>query len=247
MSANNPDITVANVIENVETRLGDTNLDSMAYLPWTSYAYQKTYQAICAAGQQAKEYFFGDSTTFNLTADTSTYSLETNIPRFGGFIKVEIKYGGTGDTWVRAEKLKSVSHWDIQENVTTTNRSKTNPLYYKLGDTLGFIPQPPSSDSGTPQAKVFYIKRPYQLTDTTDVIDLPYRYIYPIEDYVHSKAIITENEDFGQASLVEQDFALQLKMITSIVTDEFNENDGTSSIEIDTNSSVYRNPLTRAW
>jgi hypothetical protein len=195
------------------------------------------------AGQRAQENYFGAYIAFNLTAGVAEYSLHTNIPRFGGEIKVEVKYGGTSDDWVKLRKLSSLANWNNQNNVSTSYRSKLTGLYYILGDLLGFIPTPPTTDSGTPLARVWYIKRPYQLTNTTDIVDIPYRYLYPIKNYVQSKAIMAENEDYAQAGATEAKFDQELKELTALVTNEFNEHDGTSAIQIPANAPIFRNPL----
>lgn len=243
MSVDNPDLLASDIITDVENRLGTTDLDTTDYIPWISYAYLKTYLAISAAGQQAKEYYFGAYSLITLTAGIAEYDLDTYIPRFGGFIKVEVRYGGTSDDWVVARRLKSLSNWKNQANVTETYQPKISALYYKLGNNLGFIPTPPTTDSGTPTAKVWYVKRPYQIEQASDVIDIPYRYTYPITDYVQAKAIMAENEDYAQAGATEQKFDQQLFDLTGIVTDEFNENDGTSGIQVPVSAPIFRNPL----
>jgi hypothetical protein len=246
MSTNNPDITASDIVTEVEIRLGDTNLDTEDYLNWISHAYQKLYRAIIAAGQQAKEVYFGNSITFNLASGTGEYSLETNIPRFGGIIKVEVKYGGTSDTWVRANRLPSLNNYNqVTANVTTDYHSKSSPLYYLLQDIIGFIPTPPTTDSGTPQAKVLYIKRPYQITLATDVIDIPYRYLEPIYEYVQAKAIQAENESYAESLEIERLFEAKLVQITEQVTDEFGEYEGTDQVQAESGSKLYSNPMRR--
>lgn len=245
MSTNNPDITASNIITDIEARLGTTNLDTTDYLPWVSYAYQKLYRAIVSAGQQAKEVYFGDDVTFNLTAGTGEYSLETNIPRFGGIIKVEVKYGGTSDDWVKATRLPSINNYNqVMNNTSTSYRAKESVLYYLLQDVIGFIPVPPGSDSGTPQTKVWYVKRPYQLDDGDDVIDIPYRYIDPLNDYVQAKAIQAENESYSESLEIERIFEAKLNKITEQVENEFGEYEGTDSVQSQ-GTGLYSNPLRR--
>lgn len=244
MSSNNPDITASDIISDVENRLGDTNLDASDYLPWISYAYTKLFHAISSAGSRAKEEIFGASETFNLSAGSSSVSINTNIPRFGGFLRVEVKYGGTDDTMFnKATRLTSVAYGKDQDELTTQYNNKARPLYRKLGDSLIIIPTPPTTDSGTPQATVWYVKRPYQITDSADIIDIPYRFIYPIPNYVHSKAIIAENEDFGQANLVEERFERELQQIVTQVVNEFDEYDGTNAIAYSESDAFNQNPL----
>lgn len=240
MSSNNPDITAADVITDVETRLGDTNLDATDYLPWISYSYQKVYHAIVSAGQQAKEKFFEDNATIALDVDTLEKDISTDIPLLGSISKIEVKYGASGDTWNPATKLPSTAHWANLHNVSTQYRNKTNPLYNITGNNLLVIPVAPESGA---VAYVRYIKRPYQLTASTDIIDLPYRYIYAVIDYVHARAIVSENEDFAQAQVVENNFQAELAKITELVVNEFNENDGTSAVQVDTTASIFSNPL----
>lgn len=246
MSTNTPSITASDIVSNIETRLGDTNLDTSDYLPWISYAYQKVYRAIVSAGQGAKEYYFGNYVTFNLTGGTGEYTLSTNVPRFGGVIKVEILYGGTGDTWQTATRLPSLNNYNqTTGNVSTTYRGKESPLYYILQDTVGFIPTPPASDSGTAQAKIYYVRKPYQIDSGSDVIDIPYKYIDAIDDYVHSKAIQAENESYAESLEIERVFEAKLRQITESVTDEFGEYEGVDSVQIMGGSRLRSNPLGR--
>lgn len=243
MSSNNPSITASDIVTDIEARLLTPNVSTTTYLPWISHAYAKTHQALAGASHRVKEELFGDDVTIDLTPGTSEYSLSTHIPRYGGIIKVEIRYGLSGDDWNRAEKLKSVAHWRIQNNVSTNYRSKINPLYYILSDTIGFIPTPTAGEvDQTAQAKVWYFKRSYQITAGTDVIDIPYRFIYPITNYVLAKTIQRENEDFLVAQSIERQFEKELEDIAVAAVSEFGEQEGVDSIEIDS-SHTYNNPL----
>lgn len=242
MATNNPTYTAANVITDVEARLNTPNLSSTVYLPWISYAYQKLYAKIVGVGKRAKQEIFGDRTDVTLSADTLEYSLTTNIPRFGGFIKVEIRYGASGDDWNKASPLIDLDHWDSLDNVSTTYRSKLHPLYYKRLNLMGIIPTPPAGESAqTPTARVWFVRRPYQIDTTTDEIDIPYRFIYPILNYVQARAIQRVNEDYGESSLVEARFDKELEDVAMMVADEFEE--GVDGIEVSTSSEIFYNPL----
>lgn len=246
MSTNAPSVTASDIITDIEVRLGDTNLDTNDYLPWISYAYQKLYRAIVSAGQQAKEYYYGDHVTFNLTSGTGEYDIPTYIPRFGGIIKVEVKYGGTGDEWTQARRLPSINNYGLtSDKVSTTYHGKGNPYYYMLKDVIGFIPTPPGSDAGTPQAKVFFVQKPYQIDSGTDIVDIPYKYIDPLNDYVHAKAIQAENESYGESLEIERIFEAKCRQITEQVTDEFGEYEGTDSVQVMSGSRLFSNPLGR--
>jgi hypothetical protein len=242
MSANNPDITASDIITDVEARLGTPNISTSIYLPWISYAYQRTYQALANCGQEIKERLFGDDATITLVTDTSEYSIETNMPRFGGMIKVEVKYGATGDEYHQATLLRSLANWEDQSHISTTYRSKLEPLYNIFGDHLVIIPTPPSTDTGTSYAKCWYIKRPYQLDSGTDVIDIPYRFMYPIVNYVQAKAIQKANEDYSTSFQLEADFRNQLEEIAQACVSEDNENEG-QAVEVSSNSRLYDKPF----
>lgn len=244
MSTNNPNIIASDIISDIEVRLGNSNLDTSEYLPWVSHAYQRLYRAIVAAGQQAKEVYFGDDVTFNLSSGTGEYSLSTNIPRFGGIIKVELKYGGTGDDWVKVARLPSINNYEqVMNNTSTVYRAKSSPLYYILQDVIGFIPVPPGADAGTAQAKVWYVKRPYQIDNGSDVIDIPYRFLEPLNDYVQAKAIQAENESYSESLEIDRVFEAKLKQITEQVVNEFGEYEGHDSIQPMSGSKLYNNPL----
>jgi hypothetical protein len=244
MSTDNPSITVSDIVTDVENRLGDPGVDTATYLPWVSYAYQKLYHALASTGQNVKETLFGTSTTFDLTAGTAEYSINSNMSRFGGFIKVELRYGASGDDWIRAKKLDSLGHWKITNNVSTSYRSKDQALYYRIGDTIGFIPTPPAGETAqTPQARVYHINRPYQLTDATDVIDLPYRYIWPINNYVQARAIQRENEEYGASLNLEVQFERELDQVAEMAMSEFSEDEETNFVRLPTDSPIFTNPI----
>lgn len=242
MSVNNPSITASDIITDVESRLGSPNVSSNYYLPWVSYSYQKTYQALVKTGQAVKERLFGAYTSYTLDNGTAEYSLATLIPRWGGFIKVEMLYGGTEDTRVRVNPLTSIAHWNNQSNVTTSYRAKTDPVYYILGDTIGFIPTPPATDASSATAYFWYVRRPYQIDDVTDVIDIPYRFIYPVVNYVQAKALQRVNEAYQTSAQIEAKFEDELMSISDAADSEVNENDG-YGFEVSTNSPIFDNPL----
>jgi hypothetical protein len=235
----NPDVTVADIITDVEGRFSSVpSISSDTYIPWISYAYQKVYHALSSVNSRCREDLFGDMDTITMDTDSpNEYSLETEIPRFGGFVEVQVKYGATGDEYNSASRLASAAHWKNWANISTTYRSKLTPLYYKRGDTIGFIPVPPESGA---TAKVFFIKRPYQLTETTDVIEIPYRFLYPLTDYVHARAIQMVNEDYQTADVVEANFRRQIEEIKEAAASEFNENDGTDAIQV---SETFSDPF----
>lgn len=240
MATANPTITAADIINDVDIRVINS-LSSADKIPWVSYAYQRVYGALATAGQEVKEDLFGAYLSLNLDTDSpNEYSVETAIPRFGGFVTVQVKYGASGDEYKIATRLRSVAHWTNWDNISTTYRSKQQPLYYKFGDTLGFIPVPPESGA---VAKIFYIKRPNQIEDVADEIDIPYRFIYPIIEYVQAKTIQRVNEDYREAELVERNFERQLEEITLMAASEDNENDGTDAIEVSSSDEIFYNPL----
>lgn len=243
MSANNPSITASSIVTEIEAILGTPSISTSTYLPWISYAYQKTYQALVNAGQDIKERLFGNYLSVNLANGTAEYTLSTIIPRFGGFIKVEILYGGSGDERVRLAPLRSISNWRIQGNVSTSYRSKANPLYYVFQNTFGIIPTPPASDASSPTLYTWYIRAPYQIDAGGDVIDIPYRFLTPLKDYVQAKAVQKEHEDYSVSAQLERDFRLQLEEISLAASSEYNENEQTNEIEDSSDNVFYDNPF----
>jgi len=243
MSANDPSITASSIITDVEARLGTPNISTTTYLPWISYAYQKVYAALTGVGQDVKERLFGSYTLLTLTNGTAEYTITTVIPRFVSLIKSEILYGGTGDDWVIMGKLASLANWNDQSNVTTSDWPKTRAMIYQLKNVLGVIPTPPASDASQAQMKVWYIQGSFQITDGADVIDIPYRYLYPISNYVHSKAIEKKFEDYSTAAQVEAKFERELEQIALAASGETNENDDTNAIQDSASSPIYDNPL----
>jgi hypothetical protein len=236
MSASNPSITASAIITDVESRLGSPNISASDYYPWISYAYQKTYAALANAGQGVKEALFGNYTTIPLVSGTTEYSLSSNIPRFASMIKLEVLYGASGDLRNTAGKVKSIAQIPDMSHISTTYYSKTSPYYYIIEDTIGIIPTP---DGGT--AYVWYIRRPYQITDGADIIDIDYRFIYPIVNYVQAKALEKENEDYQAAALIENKFERELEQIAITASGEYNEEDG-DSVE-DSSSALNDNPF----
>lgn len=248
MSANNPDITASDIITDVENRLGNPNIGASKMLPWVSYGYQKTYQTLIGAGQQVKEELFGNVVEFELTPGVAEYSIETNIPRFGGFIKVEVRYGATGNVYTRASRLPSLAYWRSQSNTSTAYQPKDQPMYYQVEDKIGFIPEPVLGEVvQDAMAKVWYIRRPYQITETDDVIDLPYRFLYPIVNYVQSRAIERENEDYEQAAIIERKFERELEQLVEFVENEYSESEMTNFVAVAGDSPLHGNPMRGGW
>lgn len=240
MSANNPSITASDIIEDVENRLDDPGIDTTVYLPWVSYAYQKTYKALIKAGQKVKEALFEDNATINLTTNTLEITVTDQIPRFGGLVKLEVKYGLSTDEWNSAKPLGSSANWKNLHNVSTTYRSKTEPLYNLSGTKLMVIPAPPE-DGAT--AYVRYIKRPYQITAGSDVIDIPYRFLDPLVNYVQARATERDNEDYQVGRQIDAKFFGELDALMEEAASEFNEHDGTENIQVSTNSPLFDDPL----
>lgn len=234
---NNPNITASNIITDVEARLFNPNISSSLYLPWISYAYQRVFLTLLRSRKEIAEQFFGDSYTLTLDTDNpNEYILTDYMPRFGGIIKVNMKYGDTNDQWQDVSQLPSVSTYSSMEERTTLNVAKTNAVYYILGGKIGFIPIPPESGA---QAVIYYIKRPYQIDDVSDVIDIPYRYQYPIADYVQSKAMQRSNQDYTTSQVIENRFRQQLEEIAISADSEIL---GASNI-LYQGTALYDNPL----
>lgn len=237
MSSSNPSVTAADIITDIEARLVTPAISSSIYFPWISYAYNRVFLTLLRTSKEVAEQLFGDS--YTLTLDTNSpneYTLTDYIPRFGGIIKVEILYGASGDVWVNAGQLATIKTIDILQNNTTQYRGKQNAVYYFIGGKIGFLPIPPEV-GGT--AKIYYIKRPYQITETTDVIDIPYRYQYPIADYVQAKAIQRANQDYSTSQVLEDRFRQQLEEVAISVDSEVI---GSTNIMYQ-GSSLYDNPL----
>jgi|WetSurMetagenome_2_1015567.scaffolds.fasta_scaffold32887_4 hypothetical protein len=228
MASNNPNLTVNDIIADVEARLASPNLNVSFYLPIVSGACQRVYQAITALGQEAKEKFFGANGTISLTQSTLEHDILTSIPDFGTFIDVEVLYGATGDTRNTATKLRTPAMWKDKSKVSTTYRPKESPLYYQSGNYIGVIPVAPEIGAA---AYVRYITKLPQYTMGADVISIPYRFTWAIADYVQAKAIQRVNEDYSTSRQIEIDFTRNLEEITNRAADEINENDGTLAVE----------------
>jgi len=240
MSSNNPSVTASDIITDVEARLATPGISTATYLPWISYAYQRTYQALANTNQQTKEELFGVAGTISLTQSTLEHSITGSIPRFGGIIEVAIKYGASGDTRNKAKRMRTKAFWDNIDNVSTSYRSKTEPLYYIQGGSIGIIPVPPEAGA---IAYIDFVQRPYQLTAGTDVIDIPYRFQYPVVNYVQAKAIEATNEDYSQGEITERKFLRELEEVAIAAESEMTENDGINAVEISANSPLVGDPM----
>lgn len=234
---NNPSVTAADIITDVEARLLNPAISSSIYLPWISYAYNRVYLTLLRSRKEIAEQFFGDSYTLILDTDSpNEYVITDSIPRYGGILKVEIKYGAAEDSWTNISQLPSVSTYNILQENTVTYRAKSSAIYYIIGQKIGFIPTPPETGA---QAVIYYIKRPYQISASSDVIDIPYRYQYPIADYVQSKAIQRANQDYSASQVIEDRFRQQLEEVAISADSEVV---GSSNI-LYQGSGLYDNPL----
>jgi hypothetical protein len=241
MSDSNPTYTASDVISDVEGRLSSPNINTSIYLPWISYAYNRLWGKLANIGQHAKEAFFADTGTISLDVSTLEHTITDDIPRFGSLIRLEVQYGGSGDLRVRAYPLKTVANVRNLGNVSTNYYPKGAPRYYIAGGKLGIVPVPPESGA---TAYLRYVKRVDQITDAEDVIDIPYRFVWPIAEYVHAKAIQRVNEDYSIASGLEDNFRQMLEEVADQAAGELsNENDGTNFVEEDDGDGWYANPL----
>lgn len=240
MSSNNPTLLVSDIISDVEGRLASPGIPTATYFPWVSTAAQRVYQALASLGQEAREKYFGTSGTIALTQSTLETSITGSLADFASFIKVEVLYGASGDTRNTATKLRSPAQWGNLNNVSTTYRAKQEPLYYQSGDYIGIIPTPPESGAN---AYVRYVKRLPQYTLAGDTISIPYRFTWPITEYVQAKAIQKVNEDYSTSQQIENNFERHLEEIILRAADEINENDGTNAVELSAESQLLDDPL----
>jgi len=236
MAQDNPTYTVSDVITDVNNRTRNPGLSNSVLIPWVSYAYNRLYNKILNVNQQIKEQLFSAYTTIPLVSGTSEYTITTYMPRYHSMIKVEMLYGATGDQRVTARKIPSIAYWKLQNQVSTSYANKGAPMWYILGSLIGFIPTP---DGGT--AYIWYVKRGTQLTEVADAIDIPYRYVYPVIDYVEAKIIARINEDYSTADMLERKFASQLEEVAEMVDGEYSEFEGNSIVDME--GGVELNPF----
>ena len=243
MATANPDYTASDIIEEVNSLLtGGTNLSAEIMLPWISTAYQRLYAKISSVSKQAKEELFGDRADVELVADTLEYTLTDSIPRFGGFIKVAVRYGASEDDWNPATRLLSIEYWKDLSKVSTQYQAKTLPLYYQRNGLIGVIPTAVSGETDqTPTARVWFVKRAERIDEVTDIIDIPYRFCYPIVNYVLKRTLQRVNEDYATADQIDRDFKEDLEEVALSVASEFEE--GIDGIEVPAGSALYDNPF----
>lgn len=226
----NPEYTVADVISDVNGRLRNPGVGAEIITPWVSYAYNRLYNKLLNVNQQVKEQLFGAYTTIDLEEDVAEYVITEHAPRYSSLVKYEIHYGTNQIT-----SGKSIYSIAKSPNNVITGGSGT-PRLYRYGNNFAFYPIP-----GEGTAHLWYIKRGKQLTQSTDVLyDIPYRYLYPIMDYVEGRVIARINEDYGVLGTLEREFERKMEEVAMMADGEISEWDVES---IDDGSPDMRSPF----
>lgn len=123
-------------------------------------AYKQVVSAVITANQD----YYMEEGKADLVSGQSRYALPTDCKRLS---RLEISYDGT--TYYRATPMSVNSVDDV--NMTF---SATEPFYYLVGNDFVITPSP--SADVTDGMKLWYLENVVDLTDNTDLYDIPLGY-----------------------------------------------------------------------
>ena len=129
--------------------------------------YMKTVTAVMTVYED----YYSNTSTITTVDDTQEYDLPSDFYKMR---RVEINYAPstTGSTSQRALPITLDEVRGRLSSTSTGPSVSRNSVYYVIGDKIGFLPIP--SDGGTDAVDLWYIKQISELSESTDVIDIPF-------------------------------------------------------------------------
>ncbi len=166
--------TIIRSISNKDT----TTLTDATLLSFANKYYLQIVRELIALNEE----FYAEISSADLVADQREYPLpidDTTTPFGGGLIKiqrVEISYDNSN--WYVAEHIpfSGITTPTILDADINNAYSRTSPKYYIKDRSVWLIPTPDSADDVTASnagLRIFWVKRPGELTVKTDIPDLP--------------------------------------------------------------------------
>lgn len=145
---------------------------------------------------QVHERLFYGTTSFNAVSGTSEYTTSLGVPTdIKKILKVETRYADQ-DKRVHATKI-DLSNVNQMDKISTTYKSSAQPGYYWFGNgsntKIGFIPT--HDEAGENYNKIWYLKKPTDLTTGSQTPIVPDDAHYLIVQFTVANAQLMEDED----------------------------------------------------
>lgn len=134
--------------------------------------------------------------TWDTKNGTSEYTVADGVPNDIKFVlKIETQYDGQ-DKRHRATKI-GVENIAKMDEISTSYKDKYRPEYYRYGEgsniTIGFVPT--HDVAGDDYNKIWYMKKPVQITDSSQSLIIPSDGHYLVVRFAHAGAQLIEDED----------------------------------------------------
>src|SRR3990167_3968064 len=206
--------TIANTFTDVRFRANRTSTDltDATLIPIANKTLREIYSALIGTNED----WYAEIATFDIVANQREYTLPADsgsTPWGGGAVKVlkvELQLDGTNWTIANPAKLGSIPS-AYNETDIVGQFSNANP-FYTVFDNSFFV------FSGTIAAvtgggRIIYIKRPAEVTATSDTPDLPNEFLAVLATGI-LRDVYERNRDMDNRNLAVREFDRQLRMLT---------------------------------
>lgn len=204
--------TLQNVYDHVrwKTKLNSTNLADADLLRTSNMKFRRIIQKLV----DLKEGWHGEISTFNLVANQNEYTFPADAagsPFGGGLIhilRLEVTYDGT--TWIRVNPLnQAVVKKPIGTDALVDEEFTTGEPYYYVHDNSFFL-LPASASDRTNGGRIWWVKRPGEMTAGTAVPEFPNELLEALEMAIEADVLARAKEYAGadrlDAKLTEAGF-----------------------------------------
>lgn len=202
-------------------------LDETTAADWTdaelnrliNQRYHRVYSAVFTVFEEYRINY----ATADTVADQQEYSLPSDCLKIR---RIEINYDMTGDP-TAFQKAAPVTNIDAVRNnlsgTTAIGNIHRNPVYYLLGDTIGFLPVP--TLVGDEAIKLWYVPIASDLDGDSATIDIPYpeRYYHVIAEGAAADAYRFGEQNSTEADKFDQKFVAGILLMQEELEDRIAE------------------------
>lgn len=185
------------------------------------------YMYICEEIIKVNPDYFTDDATSNTTAGDGEYDLPDDNEKI---VMVNIQYSGV---WRRALPLaEGINQVAVLQN-STSRYDVGAPVYYIIGDQIGFLPVP---STNTDLIKIWYVYTPDELALDTDVPEIPKGYHHIIKYGAYAN-YLDQDDEHTAAENMRNRFEHRVASMVENIAD--NQVDEPKSVVITQNSDLY--------
>jgi len=210
-------------------------LDEVSEADWTDteldYFINQAYHEVASSVMETfEDYYMSEPTFSDSVEDQQEYVLPTDFHKIR---RVEINYDTTNDdsNYQRALPSNIDEVRGRLENTDFLIGNSRNPVYYLVGDRIGFLPI--LNENGTDAIKILYIKEIADMDEDTDEIDIPYpeRYYKLIVLRATADALRKGQQESTEADKLDSKFDRGLEKMKRELEDRISE-EGKTVIDI---------------